>query len=262
MSILRNLVKAALPPPITVRLRAVFKQHEPERALLPALCDAACASLDIGAALGAYTWPLARLSRTCIAFEANPDQAHYLRRALGSHAHVENVALSDHDGTSELVIPQGRGNDMAGQATIAPGAWLEGQAVRRVLVPMRRLDSFALPSVGFIKLDVEGHELAVLQGGRTLLDKDRPTILVELEERFEAGAIARVREFLTTWGYCGFYLAQGRMRGIAHFEPSHHQKLENWGKHGIYINNFIFIPPNRLEIARQRLSQTGYAVEG
>src|SRR5262249_34095812 len=148
MGLMRRLAKSVLPPPITIRLRAAFKQHEPERALLPGLCDPARAGLDIGAALGAYSWPMAKFCARCIAFEPNPEQARYLRRALGSRATVENLALSDRDGEVALLIPLGKGNDMAGQATVADGPWLDGQAVRRIIVPMRRLDGLTLPSIG------------------------------------------------------------------------------------------------------------------
>jgi FkbM family methyltransferase len=261
MSLVRRFFKAVLPPPVTIRLRAAFKHHEPERALLPALCDPARAALDIGAALGAYTWPLARLCNACIAFEANPHQANYLRQALGERVRVESVALSDRDGVVELVIPQGSGSDLAGQATIAPGAWLEGQPVQRVRVPMHTLDGYNLPLAGFIKLDVEGHELAVLQGGRTLLAKERPTILVELEERFDAGSIARVQDFLVPLGYRGLYLNRGQLYDIAGFDPALHQKLEDWGRQGIYINNFVFIAQDNFEAVRQRLRRLGHPVE-
>jgi FkbM family methyltransferase len=261
MSVLRRFVKAVLPPPATIRLRSAFKQHEPERAMLPALCDPARTGLDIGAALGAYTWPLSRLCTDCIAFEPNPDQAAYLRRALGSRARVENVALSDRNGAVELVVPLGRGDEQAGQATIAPGTWLEGRPVRRVLVLMHTLDSFSLPSVGFIKLDVEGHELAVLHGGSSLLAKDKPVILVELEERFHTGNIARVQELLTSLGYRGLYLDRGRLHDIVRFDPSLHQRIENWGSHSVYINNFIFIAHEALESTLRRIVRLGYAID-
>jgi FkbM family methyltransferase len=261
MSLLRSVAKAVLPPPVTIRLRAAFKQHEPERALLPALCDPARTGLDIGAALGAYTWPLSRLCACCIAFEPNPNQARYLARALGNKARVETVALSDHDGEVELVIPLEHGNNQAGLATIAPGAWLDGVPVRRITVAMRRLDSFDLAPAGFIKLDVEGHELAVLRGASQLLTRNRPNLLIELEERFGEGTIARVREFLTPLGYQGLYLEGKSLRSIATFNPSLHQQMAHWGTPGAYINNFIFIAEPEVVAARQRLARLGFMIE-
>jgi FkbM family methyltransferase len=261
MSLIRTLAKAVLPPPLTIRLRAAFKQHEPERALLPALCDPARVGLDIGAALGAYTWPLSRLCASCIAFEPNPDQARYLRRALGRRSRVENLALSDQDGEVELVIPLGHGDDQAGLATIAPGPWLDGKPVRRVNVAMRTLDSLSLPAVGFIKLDVEGHELAVLRGARRLLARDRPTLLVELEERFGEGSIARLRDFVAPLAYRGLYLDGKRLHAMADFDPALNQQMAHWGTPGAYINNFIFVPQDGFGAARQHITRLGYTVE-
>jgi FkbM family methyltransferase len=261
MSLLRSLVKSALPPPVTIRLRARFKRHELERALLSALCDRDRVGLDIGAALGAYTWPLSRICHSCIAFEPNPDQAHYLRRAFGSAVRVENIALSDCDGEVELVIPLEGGEDQAGLATIAPGGLMKDTEVRRIKVPMRALDKLELPSIGFIKLDVEGHELAVLKGGKSLMVRDRPILLVELEERFGDGNVTRVREFLEPQGYHGLFLDRAVLRPIAAFDPAVHQAMAQWGNPGAYINNFIFIPEDRYSTTRDRLARIGYNTE-
>lgn len=46
-------------------------------------------------------------------------------------------------------------------------------------VPVKTLDSFGLTDVDFIKIDVEGHELFVLQGGEETIRRDRPFIIVE-----------------------------------------------------------------------------------
>ncbi|HKU65849.1 MAG TPA: FkbM family methyltransferase [Rhizomicrobium sp.] len=258
MSFIRSLAKAALPPAVTVRLRATFKRHELERLLLPALCDPKKAGLDIGAALGAYTWPLSRLCQSCIAFEPNPLQAAYLRRALGKSVRIENCALSDQDGETTLLIPLERGRDMAGLATVGSGEWLQGREVRRQTVIMHRLDSFDLPPVGFIKLDVEGHELAVLKGAGNLLRRDKPILLTELEERFAEGAIAQVASLLEPLDYRGFFLEKDRFRPWQTFNVSIHQAMENWGVIGRYINNFIWITEQALPSAAERLSRLGY----
>ena len=261
MSIVRTIVKSALPPVVTIRLRAAFKHHELERALLPGLCDASRAGVDVGAALGAYTWPLSRLCKSCVAFEPNPEQAHYLRCAFGQSVRVESLALSNRSGESELVIPLENGQEMAGLATIGAGEWLEGRPVRRQKVAMRTLDSFALGPVGFIKIDVEGHELAVLEGAAALLRRDQPSLLIELEERFAPGSIARVREFLERFGYQGQFLERGRILPITAFNPNVHQAMENWGAIGTYINNFIFIAKEKYAGAQARLLRLGYLVE-
>jgi FkbM family methyltransferase len=42
---------------------------------------------------------------------------------------------------------------------------VDDSKVFEIAVPTRRLDDYELDAVGFIKIDVEGHELAVLRGG-------------------------------------------------------------------------------------------------
>jgi FkbM family methyltransferase len=257
MSFVRTIVKSTLPPALTIRLRAAFKHHEHERALLPALCDRDRMGVDVGAALGAYTWPLAHLCKDCLAFEPNSTQADYLRRAFGRSVRVESVALSNRSGETELLIPLEGGQEMAGLATIGAGEWFEGKTVRRQRVAMRTLDSYRLDPVGFMKIDVEGHELAVLEGAADLLRRCRPALLIEVEERFAAGSVARVRAFLESLSYRGQFLEARTMRPIEAFDPARHQAIESWGVAGAYINNFVFTSGDG---HAERLARLGYSL--
>ena len=37
--------------------------------------------------------------------------------------------------------------------------------------------------IGFIKIDVEGHELEIIRGGKNFLKHHKPVMLIEIEER-------------------------------------------------------------------------------
>jgi hypothetical protein len=76
---------------------------------------------------------------------------------------VAEVALSDRDGAAMLGFPDGYSGNH-GLASLETGT-------NGVLVAVRRLDSFELTSVGVMKIDVEGHEAAVLSGAVKLLGR-------------------------------------------------------------------------------------------
>jgi hypothetical protein len=121
---------------------------------------------------------------------------------------------------------------------------------------MKTLDSFKLTNVGFVKIDVEGHEEAVLHGGLETLKREKPNLMIEIEERHAPGSLERVTNFLSTIGYAGFYLDGNQILPIARFDPHRDQVRQN-GKVGKYINNFLYFPSDRaaviLESARQYL---------
>ncbi len=144
-----------------------------------------------------------------------------LARLRGNYAgkmEIHGVILSDNEGQGELSYPAG--GYMS--ATIAPtnSAALEsGRVIETVVAPMKTLDSFNLTNVGFVKIDVEGHEEAVLHGGMDTLKREKPNLMIEIEERHAPGSLARVTKLLPDIGYSGFYLDGKQILPIAQFDP-------------------------------------------
>ena len=226
-------------------------QSEYELRIAPLLCDMRKISLDIGADHGSYSVNIWSHSANCIAFEPRPVQAAMIRdmaNAKGLRIEVEAVALSDSQGLAMLRIltkDPGRSTIETANALEDP----EGSPQISVRVPKLRLDDYELRQVGFIKIDVEGHELAVLKGAQKTIQGSTPNILVEIEERHHAGAIEHVSAFLTSLGYEGFFILDGQVSPIAKFDPSVHQDpanigswKEGWERRGVYVNNFFFLP--------------------
>lgn len=64
-------------------------------------------------------------------------------------------------------------------------------------VPMRSLDNLGLERVDFIKIDIESLEIACIEGGKKLIQKNKPILLIE----FLKGDLQLLIERLGEYGY-------------------------------------------------------------
>jgi FkbM family methyltransferase len=95
----------------------------------------------------------------------------------------------------------------------------------------------------FVKIDVEGHELAVLEGARRTLETHRPTLLIECEARHRPdGDVRSVFDFLKSVGYTGSFFCYGSRRPLIEFDVAVHQHVDRTRGRvpGGYANNFAF----------------------
>jgi FkbM family methyltransferase len=223
----------------------------PDVALVRSLCDPGRVSLDIGADVGEFAIAMLTSSRAVIAFEPRPAQARDLTamfEAVGAPVRVEAVALSDAPGVTAMrVVQSDPGRSTIDQENVLDTA--VGGPVATIDVAVKRLDDLQLEDVGLIKIDVEGHELAVLRGAADTLERNHPTIVVEAEERHHARAVADITELLAALGYQGYFTLNGERRPIVEFDAAEHQNPANiagaeddWATHGVYVNNFVFLP--------------------
>ncbi len=212
--------------------------HEREIGLLPLLSSSDALAVDAGANKGVYLYHLSRHFQRVVAFEPLPEMSAFLKAAAPLNTTVHALALSNAAGVAEIMLPRGY-NELA---SLEPSSGAAG-TIERHRTPLRTLDSFGLSAVGLIKIDVEGHEFAVLEGARETIARYHPTILVEVEERHKPGGIARIRGLLEASGYEGYFLDGPALRPIADFDPARDQdegSLQRSVKVGRYINNFIY----------------------
>jgi len=206
---------------------------EPELELIEPLCPSGGTFLDVGANWGAYSFYAIRAGRAVHAFEPQSRLAGVLQRGLGQQGlQIHNTAVSDGAGSSELRVPR---NDI-GYSTIERANRLEGTAdlrhgIETQVVETVRLDDLDLGPVSLLKIDVEGHEGAVLAGARALLERDTPSLIVEVEDRHKEGSRDAVCELLAGFGYSCFVYFNGRLHAQAALQSAR--------------RNLIFIHPKR-----------------
>jgi FkbM family methyltransferase len=220
-------------------------------ALLPRLCMPERISIDVGANYGIYSYYMLKYSAGCVAFEPYPQLAELLRKGLGRRVQVHQVALSDHAGSAQMVASTAQ----SGQNTIEPSNRIDDKvddphSIVTLNVAVRSLDEFRLRPVGFIKIDVQGHEEEVITGGHETIARDLPALLIEAEEQHRAGARQRIAARLRELDYRGFFLRSGRLHPVERFDPSLYQNL---ARRTDYTRNFVFLPPQRLEAFRSEV---------
>jgi FkbM family methyltransferase len=225
---------------------------EPEIHLIRHVVAPGTTALDIGCSIGVYAAEMARYAGKVIAFEANPAVAQFTRTVAPRNVEVINVALSSAAGCATLKIPRNpKGDAVSELATIEPGNAVHAIDSDTVQVELKRLDDMGIANCSFIKIDVEGHEEAVLDGASGLIAAQRPVLMIELDESLNKGALARLAARYAALSYRALFLSHGKLRPVSEFDPARHQNAINLKpRHKLppgaeYINNFVFVPEEK-----------------
>jgi len=155
---------------------------EPELLHLDSLMPEGSVAVDVGANCGLYSYALAKIASKVYAFEINSCLTAELELYRSTKIEVYNCGLSATAETLKLYTPVTKsGFEMAGWGTLdvknlPPCAKTKEQDVR-----VKPLDTFQLPKIDFMKINVVGHEVHVLNGARETIARRRPTVLIEVK---------------------------------------------------------------------------------
>lgn len=203
--------------------------------------------VDVGANIGYYSSYVAPLVRRVISFDPDPRNHATLEanvRAAGNVS-IQKMALSSSEG--EVLLELGDESSVSKLATEP-----DRVAGKTLAVHATTLDAFARSQpvlrITGIKLDTEGHELAILRGGVETIRRDQPLILAELMRWPGQGGereFGDLTEFANELGYTLFARTQ-RTRGFirrARFRLLH---LDSAAIFSAHATKMIFLVPARL----------------
>ena len=208
-------------------------------------------AMDIGAHKAGYTyWMVKKLGAggKVYAIEPQSNLYEYIKKTKTifnwKNVKVDRLALSDSQGMVKLFIPDNkvRKNSSPG-ATIVENKFDQHTGLTED-VEAETLDAYCEKyniRPDFIKIDVEGNELRVFQGGINTLNKYTPKILVEIEARHVGQEkVLETFKFMELLGYNGHCIHGMKRIPLKSFSFDKHQNTDDKRN---YCNNFTFEKP-------------------
>jgi FkbM family methyltransferase len=167
-------------------------------------CNPSMCLFDIGASFGAFSFVTAHFGGTAIAVDPSPIAARFIRlqsRLNGFEKRIQIVeaCVSDAVGETEM-LSSGVFSD--GYFQIARGRSTRELTKTKAVTIDGLVEQFGRPT--HIKIDVEGHEAAVIQGARKTLACVAPLLFLELHNemvRSSGGNPERVLDDLAEMNY-------------------------------------------------------------
>ena len=221
--------------------RQINNNYEKELSIIKNFEDMDKVAIDVGVYRGLYTYKLSKHFKKVISFEPNPlifDDLNKNLKKLSNNIEIFNYALSDNDGFARLKIPNRRTSFFdsnyeeiykLGAATIHKSNNLTDY--KSFNVKKRKLDNLIDNSikVGFIKIDVEGHESEVIDGANNIITSNKPVLLVEIEEKHTKKPVLYTINKIKEFGYKVYFFKNNQIKEIIENDIPNEER------------NFIFI---------------------
>lgn len=141
--------------------------------------------IDVGAHIGVFSWNLASHFSKTYSFEPQKEIFNYLcgniaLKGLSEKIETFNMGLSSKEDLLTFYTREHSENSGMGMNGFVNYHFDDDRVDDSLKLKVKPLDFFNIENVGFIKIDVEGHELDVLKGAlNTLARSNYPPILFE-----------------------------------------------------------------------------------
>ena len=169
--------------------------------------------LDIGANIGNHSLFFADLFSKVISFEPNerPFKLLKFNSSLVENIQAFNLGLS----TKTMELPVKLRPLNSGSAKIcdneSPDTFFSVVSLDDFFKEKKERD------ISFIKIDVEGHELMVLQGAKLTLEKHKPIVALEMHFKKDIKNNLDILELLEKIGYSQAYILKNRLFGSSNY---------------------------------------------
>jgi FkbM family methyltransferase len=169
--------------------------------------------IDVGANIGLHTVRLAKLvgeRGEVIAIEPDSELALRAGRNIALNnlpqARVINAAASDRSGNAQLYRPDDAATNR-GRASLLQHAELTGT---EATVPLVTVDEICPGPVALMKIDVEGHEAAVVRGASAVIARYAPSVIFEHDSALLDDPARTSFGWLAERGYAMYHIVPTR----------------------------------------------------
>ena len=179
----------------------LFDPYVPEQ-IISKFCNLGSIVMDIGANMGEWSLHMAKMvggNGRVFCFEPIPSMVQALEKTIAinnfSQVSISECAISNKTGHSQFSIPFDKDNQaipfwsrlVLGEEFATPkwidNPWAKVATTKTIEVQTTTLDRFtsekSITKLDFIKIDVEGHEKYVIEGGQKTLKTLKPAIILE-----------------------------------------------------------------------------------
>ena len=152
-------------------------------------------AIDIGCNKGLFSYALSKQSKIIkiFSFEPNKFILNDLKNYNCKNIKIFNYALSNKEKNENLIIPYYKRFELDGFATLEKKILLNQKfrKFKKINIKTKKLDNFNFKNISFIKIDVEGHEISLLNGAKKIFKANKPNCLIEIKK----GNLFKVKKF-------------------------------------------------------------------
>jgi len=214
------------------------RKGEKEIKIIPNLLVNCNRAIDIGANVGVWSYWLSKYAKQVESFEPNPKIFNALKNIKIKNVNSYNVALSNKSGSVDLLIPKGS-KGFSNQGASLSSIKVQGEH-KSISIEAKCLDEYNFLDVDFIKIDVEGHEHEVIEGAQETINKFKPTMVIEMEEKHNQIPIEDQISSVEKLGYKCCVLINEKIIQIEEVDLNKFHR--NPANNDSYLFNFIFYP--------------------
>jgi FkbM family methyltransferase len=221
--------------------------HDAELLLLPFLADKNAIFFDVGANRGEYAFFAEKHfdKKNIFLFEPQNKLFKQLQSIFAESA-VMQIAISDKTGKAQLKIPFINGVEDNCLSSLETGL-KETNETDSIFFEIETdtLDNFVfhqniIPNI--IKIDVEGHELAVIKGAQKTIENHHPNLIIEIEQRHHSNFdVENIFQYFFKHGYECFYFSKKENQILPYHNKQSLTNTTNYFGTKYYINNYLFL---------------------